>query len=331
MNPAIVLIILLFLFPATTSAQNTQQPTTTSTPTAPARPRLADSATGYIDNAIIGSQIRFRFDSGFGVNAPDRAEFFYGKCGCFRSLPPSNPAFDPNAPGPGNDGQIETDLYFQELRLDGEYAVKDRLSVFAEIPARAIEPKVVSRAAGLSDIRAGFKGGIIATDDTALTAQLRAYVPTGDARQGLGTNHWSLEPELLYHQKIGDGAFSIAGQTGIWIPTGGSAGVPTASSDKFSGSVFNYGFGGSYYLVDTPRIRIAPVIELVGWRVLGGFETLPLPTGPIKADGTNIVNVKIGTRIDSGGPGSFYIGFGRAVTDAVWYQDIVRAEYRFAF
>jgi hypothetical protein len=220
-------------------------------------------------------------------------------------------------------------LYFQEFRLDAEYAPSDRLSFFAEVPARVIEPRVVGRFAGLSDIRVGLKGGLIANDDTALTGQLRAYIPSGRAREGLGTNHASLEPSLLYHQRIGDSGFSIAGQAGVWIPIGGSAGVPTASSDKFAGSIFSYGGGASYDVVDSARIRVSPVLEFVGWRVLGGFQTLT--TGPTKADGINILNVKIGARIDSGGPGSFYVGYGRALTDSVWYSDIVRVEYRYAF
>ena len=72
-------------------------------------------------------------------------------------------------------------------------------------------------------------------------------------------------------------------------------------------------------------LRIAPIVELVGWHVQGGFQT-----PPADASGTNIVNLKIGVRfvVDSG---SFYAGYGRALTDAVWYTDIVRFEYRYSF
>jgi len=327
MRPVILVLTVLLLLPGTSFAQVQRDPPPPPATGETIRPRLADSATGYIDNAIIGSEIRFRFDSSFGVNSPDRAEFFYGKCGCFRFLPPSDPAFDPNAPGPGGPGQIETKLDFQELRLDLEYVVHNRLSVLAEVPGRLIEPKTVPRAVGIADIRVGVKGGLIANDDTALTAQFRTYIPSGDARRGLGTNHTSLEPSLLFHHKLGEGV-AIAGQAGIWIPIKGSAGVPTVSNEKFAGNILNYGFGLSFGLVDQPRVRISPVVEAVAWHVLGGFQT---GTGVSSAKGVNILNVKIGTRIDPGGPGSFYIGFGRAVTDAVWYEDIVRMEYRLAF
>ena len=56
---------------------------------------------GYVNDSDISSKLRIRFDAGYGVAAADRAEFFYGKCGCYRGLPVTNPAYDPNAAGPG--------------------------------------------------------------------------------------------------------------------------------------------------------------------------------------------------------------------------------------
>src|SRR5438105_2048618 len=71
-----------------------------------ARGRRADSRrrgsmVGYIDDATVSSKVRMRFDAGDNIDTPDRAEFFYAKCGCYRGLPVSNPAFDPKAAGPG--------------------------------------------------------------------------------------------------------------------------------------------------------------------------------------------------------------------------------------
>jgi hypothetical protein len=48
------------------------------------------------------------------------------------------------------------------------------------------------------------------------------------------------------------------------------------------------------------------------------------------ASGTDIVNLKIGVRVGID-RGSFYAGYGRALTDAAWYTDIVRFEYRYSF
>ena len=48
------------------------------------------------------------------------------------------------------------------------------------------------------------------------------------AEKGLGTNHWSVEPALLYYQQVGE-RLSIESQIGDWHPTGGSAGVQACS------------------------------------------------------------------------------------------------------
>ena len=40
--------------------------------------------------------------------------------------------------------------------------------------------------------------------------------------------------------------------------------------------------------------RLAPVVELVGWRVLSGFQTV---AATVDAGGTNIVNLKFGARL----------------------------------
>jgi len=81
------------------------------------------------------------------------------------------------------------------------------------------------------------------------------------------------------------------------------------------------------------------VIELVGWRVLGGLTTVctsatvttyPQEAG-FSANGTNIVNLKVGVRTSIGRHNSVYVGFGQALTHEVWYRHIVRGEYRYSF
>ena len=41
-----------------------------------------------------------------------------------------------------------------------------------------------------------------------------------------------------------------------------------------------------------------------------------------------IVNLKIGGRVSTANGGSFYVGWGTALTDNVWYDHILRFEYR---
>ncbi len=50
------------------------------------KPKIPGSMVGYIDNPIVQNQIRIRFDAAFDDQFPDRSEFFYAKCGCYRHL-----------------------------------------------------------------------------------------------------------------------------------------------------------------------------------------------------------------------------------------------------
>lgn len=334
---------------ATTPAQTpASRPTPTRTPAPPSpptgepRPTVEGSMIGYIENAIPGSQIRIRIEAGFDMNLPDRAEFFYAKCGCYASnlKGTGNPAYDPNAPGPGPG--VVTKLNYQELYLHGEYGIGRRFSVFTDVPFRWIQPQAFvpgfgsfSNEAGLGDVQAGFKLAPLVSARRYLTFQLKSYFRSGDGSRGLGTNHYSIEPALLYYQTVSRRA-AVESQAGIWHPMGGSVGVVSATSaqpERFAGNVFFYGVGPSYVVYNGERIRIAPVIELVGWQVLGGFETVwsSATRIGIPASGTDIVNLKFGVRTTIGVHSSVYAGYGRALTAAVWYSDIVRVEYRYAF
>ncbi len=289
----------------------------------------------YIEDATVASQVRVRFDAGFGNSVPDRAEFFYAKCSCYQFDPPPN--FDPDAPGPGPG--VPTELRFQQVYIQAEYAWQQRLSLFAELPVRAIQPQgfiefgapwvPFPSQSGLGDIRVGGKAALLSDDDSDLTAQVRVSIPTGDPAKGLGTDTVNVEPGLLFHQRLTD-RVGLEAQISTWHPFGGSAGVD--SPDKFTGTIITYGVGPSFDLVSTDRIRFTPVVELVGWRVIGGFQTKCAADLNCTYDADdNIFNVKLGARTTVADRNSFYVGYGYAVTDAVWYGDIVRFEYRFRF
>jgi hypothetical protein len=287
------------------------------------RPPIEGSMVGYIDNAIVGSQIRLRVDAGFDNNRPDRAEFFYAQCGC--DGPPAR------GPQPG----LVLHLNFQQLYMRAEYAPVKRFSLFAEVPVRWVQPQQFvtqtipnggfGNQAGISDVQAGFKFALLASHEHYLTFQFLADFPSGDSSKGLGTNHYSVQPSLLFFQRVTD-RMSFEAQLGDWHPFEGA-------SPGFPGDVFTYGLGASYELYRGERVRFAPVIELVGWRVLGGRETNGdlFPNPVVSAEGANIVNLKIGARTSIGNHNSFYFGYGQALTHELWYKHIVRLEYRYAF
>jgi hypothetical protein len=301
----------------------------------PTARRRRGSMVGYIDDAIIESKVRLRFDTGFHNTVPDRAEFFYAKCGCFKDA-----GADPDAPGPRPGSAA--DLNFQQFYISGEYAVNDRFSAFGLAPIRWIQPQSFIPGtipgngpgfpdqSGIGDLRAGVKVGVAASADQSVTAQAQVYFPTGDAGKGLGTNHASIEPALLYYQRVSD-VVALESQVGVWFPLGGSSAFPGDDHGNYSGNILYYGIGPSFEVYKGDQVQVAPVIELVGWRVLRGFQTVPgSPVSAPAADGTNIVNLKVGARF-SINRGSFYFGYGHALTDATWYDDIVRFEYRYSF
>jgi len=307
---------------------------------APAPPQLSPvrrrrgTFVGYIDDALPESNFRIRFDAAGGNTAPDRAEFFYAKCGCYRGLPAAHPGFDPDAPGPGP-GAAD-DLTFQQLYLEGEFRIAPQLSVLGQVPLRWLQPQTFiagtgpafSDQSGLGDIRVGAKLAFVDTPAATASVKVQFYFPSGDASKGLGTDHASWEPAVLFWNQLTP-IVTLESQLGVWLPIGGANPVPTNADGHFAGRVFYYGIGPSFTLYDSGRTRVAPVVELVGWRVMKGNLT-PTDLTNFDASGTNIVNLKMGVRFGVG-DGSIYAGYGKALTDAVWYNDIVRLEYRYSF
>jgi len=271
---------------------------------------VGDSGVGYIDSALPANVFRFQYDSAYGIDKPNRAEFLW-------AWPP------PDGPGPGLD---ETNVNYQGIAARLEWAPRDDFSVFAELPVLALDPEVLTNTSGLSDASAGFKWAFHSSECQTTTFQLRAYAPTGDASSGLGNRHPSLEPALLWYRRLPAFA-SLESELRYFTPVNGTPDV--------SGSLFRYGVGVTLDGWRTCDWRARPVVELVGWTVLDGRSRFALTPGgpPIveEAGGDTIVNVKAGARVDFGGADDIYVGYGRALTNERWYGDIIRLEWRRAF
>jgi hypothetical protein len=289
------------------------------------------SMVGYIEDPTIGSGFRIRFDSGWDINSPDRAEFFYAKCGCYRDLV-GLPPYDPSAPGPGP-GIVQA-MNYNQLNMTTERQLGKRASVFFDLPFRWIKPTEFvgggpgfSNESGLADISVGTKVAISTSSSRDITAMVRGSFPTGDSRKGLGTAHGSVEPALLVRQSIGS-RFQLEGEFGYYHPTGSSNG-PLPGNGNFAGNILYYGIGPSFAVVNNRSVRLAPVVELVGWHLLSGFETSSFVAGGTgDVSGMNIVNLKLGARVAIGNTGSIYVGYGFALTQNDWYDHILRLEYR---
>ena len=315
-RPRLLVIAATGLALTATPASGQQSPTTSAGSNEPPI-LISDSNTGYVDNAIVGNQVRLRADASFNQKQPDRAEFFYAKCGCY----------PPPASGPGMP-QLEKSVDAGDMTLAIEYAPVSNFSLFAEIPYRAVDPEVNSNASGLGDIQLGLKYALLASRQHYFTLQLRAYAPSGDARKGLGTHHWSIEPGLLYYGQLSE-RMALSGELRYILPINGSSGVPPQFNEGYAGKVLRYGIGLSYDLDSSSSVKISPIIELVGWRV---FDGLMLDAnGNTLSARANIVNLKLGARFRFTNQDSVYVGVGRALTHEAWYESIARLEYRHTF
>jgi hypothetical protein len=289
------------------------------------------AGSAYVESAIPLTQYRLRYDAADGDNRPDRADFFYPKCGCFRFVPPALGG-DPRAPGPGTG--IASRVNYQELSNYVEVAPIPQFSVFADIPVRWVDifftdPTLKNEThQGLSDIDFGFKYAMVYEPTQVFTFQFRTYSPTGASQQGLGRNNWNLEPALLYYRQLAPRLFLDAELRDF---------IPVASQDDFAGNVLRYGVSLSSLVYDRTTFRVTVPLEFVAWNVLTGKESTP--TGVKDAAGDTIVNVKIGVRFGFGetlgisylNRADFYVGYGRALTGDVWYKDLARAELRIRF
>lgn len=271
-------------------------------------PIVRDSNVGYIDPAIPGDILRFRFDAAFRNVEPARAEFFYPRSG---------------AAGPGP-RLAETSVDYQELNAYLETALNPRVSLFVNTPARFLNPEVNDNASGFGDLDAGFKYALVHSPRFVATTQLRVFAPTGHAREGLGNDHVSLEPALLGYTMLSK-RLSLEGELRYWIPIGGT---------DFAGDVLRYGIGAGYWLPLQRGWQIAPVAEFVGWTVLGGKTSRTFPDGGTlieDAEGTTLVHAKLGARARVASRIDVFGGYGRPLTGDAWYEDTFRVELRWHY
>jgi hypothetical protein len=271
-------------------------------------PVIRDSSVGYIDPAIPGDVLRLRFDDTFDKVQPSRAEFFYPRAG---------------AAGPGPI-LPETSVDYQEVSAYAELAWTNRLSYFLNVPVRFLNPEINSNSSGFSDIDAGFKYALVYTPTLVATTQLRVYAPTGHAREGLGTQHVSIEPALLLYRSLTQ-RLGLEAEVRNWIPIDGT---------DFAGGIFRYGVGLNYWLPLNGQWQITPVAEVVGWTVTGGKSSVPVAPGEFlveDAQGTTIVNSKLGVRTRFTRNADIYAGWGHALTDESWYENTYRVEFRLSF
>ncbi len=189
---------------------------------------------------------------------------------------------------------------------------------------RFIDPEINDNDAGFGDLDAGFKYALTYSQQFFTTFQLRTYVPTGNARDGLGTDHVTIEPALLGYSAITD-RIRLEGEFRYWIPVDGT---------DFAGDTLRYGIGASYLLPLQGALRISPVAEVVGWTILGGKSSRAAAPDQFiieDAQGATLVHAKLGVRASLGQRWNVYAGYGRPMTGDAWYDETFRLELRWLY
>ncbi|HYV37898.1 MAG TPA: hypothetical protein VE988_19590 [Gemmataceae bacterium] len=270
---------------------------------------IRDSSVGYIDSAIPGNMLRFRFDAAYENHHPSRAEFFW-------------------APGSGKGPGLpltETSVDYQEARGYLELLMGESWSLFFEVPTRFINPDINENHAGLGDVDGGIKWAVLQGEAGTLSLQFRTYAPTGNPHLGLSNAHTTLEPGVLFFLPVSETA-ALEGECRYFVPLGG---------DAISGDVIRYGLGLQCKMYESKCCRLTPVLETVGWTFLHGGDPVVTPDGTFiglaNATGETIVNIKVGMRVGAGEHMDFYGGWSRPLTGDKFYEHEWRLEMRLLF
>jgi Putative MetA-pathway of phenol degradation len=269
---------------------------------------VGDSGVGYVDSAVLGDQMRVRFESAYGIDQANRAEFIW--------------AWRP----PLGDGPsaAESEVDYQQLTYYLEKQWLENVSLFAEFGGILSNPVINNNSGGFGDLNLGTKLALWMEDDSLTTAQVRVYVPSGDESRGLGTGHVSMEPALLHFRRL-NSIWTNESEFRYFFPIGGT--------ENKRGPIVRYGTGLSCLLHGCGDRQLRAVTEFVGWSVLDGQAEFSDGLGGSvieDADGDTIINAKLGLRWKNRCH-SLYAGYGRALTGDVWYQDVLRLEWRRTF
>jgi hypothetical protein len=281
-----------------------------------APPSLFASNVGWIDPALIGTQLRERYDVRFNNTTPDRAEYYTAR----------NQQFFNGTNISGRGFPIpERKIDMQEAVTYGEYAFTNRFSVFFEMPVRFMNPDQNGAASGFGDLNTGFKVAYFAMPDQVQTFQLRIYIPTGTTENGLGVGHATIEPGLLLWQKLSDN-WLLESEIRDWIPLNGL---------NYAGNTLRYSLGLSYDAYSNDTWSLKPVAELLGWSILRGKESrfidsLPTFQSTHDAQGT-IIESAFGVRGTCGDNFDWYLGYSIPLTGKFWFEDNIRLEVRWHF
>jgi hypothetical protein len=183
----------------------------------------------------------------------------------------------------------ETDGDAWEVELEGEYAFHRSFSIEAGVPYMVLQPTDVNNTSGVGNLEVLFKFANYAFEEQGLLLGygIEFAVPTGDAANGVGSDHiWEVAPVLNLGYKRG--ALELVGFTIFGIPFGQEAGEEVETEFTYNGSVLMHASTQLQFLV-----------ELNGNTVLSGEER-----------GTTLVRLSPGVKVAPSRAVPLFIGLG---------------------
>ena len=291
----------------------------------------AANASLFADYARPRTITRFRYDNLENMIWPDRNQYFLKQTPLAWKKNPylrSSPA-----------ARLQDFYYYQEI-------AGPKGSFFFEMPYRQVNPLYGTTQAGFGDIRFGTKSLIYDVEMFQVSFQFKTYTPSGNAMNGLGTGHVSLEPSLLASLKLTPSTFFQA-QLGEWIPLGATNafnnpsvnGKAVPSSNVAGGLFFAYMSLNQVLCHLTPSSPLIGTFEMDCWSFQDGGYTNPYL---LPKHSTKVANIPSGGGVSyfNAGPGLRLsicnkVDLGSAITwsttSAHWAQPWFRFEVRFLF
>jgi hypothetical protein len=300
---------------------------------------VADSAF-FVDAARPITQMRIRYEHGFGLLDPDRSEFFMAKDHTNPlQLGPAGHCAPANNPGKGMDciaSKVDSDVL--QLYMEGATA---RAGVFVAVPYESLDfttagisPTTCCHESGFGDIVVGAKTLILDCQLLQLTTEFTTYIPSGNFTKSLGTGHVSLEPAILLAICLTPDCY-IQSQFSYWIPLGGDP--------LYDANIFHQHASLNCVLCcPCPGLQVVGTFEMNNWWILGGAYTSTSFLSPNPSNGTlsPVAISSSGADIFSTGPGvrlficdkiDFGVGCAIAVTGDKWQREVLRTEFRWRF
>ncbi len=265
----------------------------------------------FVDSPRPATQTLLRWDAGWDVRQPDRAEFFWARADG-KGLGPQ-----PVAPY-----LAARSVNYDDLVMYTE-AARGGFSAFFETTYRSAEAVGAAAGAGFGDMAVGTKSVLADSELFLLTLQFKTILPVGMSRKGLGPGHVSLEPSLIAAVRVTCDT-AVQAQLAEWIPIGGD---PT-----YAGAVLRYGVSVNHvWWRPVADVQLIGTAEVAGLAFQDGSFTDPVLGSNQRAAGGQYVSVGAGQRLIFCDKMDFGAGTLYAVTGQHLAQDLLRVEFRYRY